>query len=55
MVPDPTDVASLMPDELPLDAVDDETEDDERDEELDAEDDGEAITALPEDEDPDKS
>lgn len=55
MVPDPTDVASLMPDELPLDAVDDETEDDERDEEVDAEDDGGAITALPEDEDPDKS
>ena len=54
-VPDPTDVASLMPDELPLDAVDDETGDGEGGEEADDEGEGEAIMALPEDEDPDKS
>ncbi len=54
-VPDPTDVASLMPDELPLDATDDEVEDDERDGAEDGEEGDEANTALPGDEDPDKS
>jgi hypothetical protein len=44
-----------MPDELPLDATDDEVEDDERDGAEDGEEGDEANTALPGDEDPDKS
>jgi segregation and condensation protein B len=54
-VPEPTDVAALMPDELPLDATEDEEEgeDQETDE---AEDEGEDTAApLPGGEEPDKS
>jgi segregation and condensation protein B len=47
-VPEPTDVAALMPDELPLEAGDDE--DEEADDAEDGEDDD-----LPADEEPDKS
>jgi segregation and condensation protein B len=53
-VPDPTDLASLMPDELPLEAGEDEDEeepDDSEDEEQEGAADGEA---LPAGEDPDK-
>lgn len=52
-VPEPTDVAALMPDELPLEA----DEDDEAEEGGEAEEDGEdeAMTTLPADEEPDKS
>jgi segregation and condensation protein B len=46
-VPEPTDVAALMPDELPLDATE---EDEEQVEEAD-----ETIAPLPGDEEPDKS
>ena len=53
-VPEPTDVAALMPDELPLDAVDDEEEAD--GDETDGDDAGEGDAAdLPEGEEPDKS
>jgi segregation and condensation protein B len=53
-VPEPTDVAALMPDELPLDAADEEEEDEDaagdEAEQADA-----ASAALPEGEEPDKS
>ena len=53
-VPEPTDVAALMPDELPLEAAEDEEE--EEASEDDAEDDGDlASDALPESDEPDKS
>jgi segregation and condensation protein B len=51
-VPEPTDVAALMPDELPLDATD---EDDEEGTEDDGEEDDAATAALPAGEEPDKS
>ena len=53
-VPDPTDVAALMPDELPLEAG--EGDDEELDDGEDGDDDeASAGDALPGDEDPDKS
>jgi len=53
-VPDPTDVAALMPDELPLEAG--EGDDDELDDGEDGDDDvASAGDALPGDQDPDKS
>jgi len=54
-VPEPMDIAALMPDELPLDAVDDEEEEgtESENEGDDAAEDGSAD--LPEGEDPDKS
>jgi segregation and condensation protein B len=59
-VPDPTDVAALMPDELPLEAGEDEDEHEDEDEDEDEEDDetGEDIEQaddLPDGEEPDKS
>ena len=48
-VPEPTDVAALMPDELPLEAGEDEEEDDEAGEDADEADD------LPAGGEPDKS
>jgi segregation and condensation protein B len=53
-VPDPTDLASLMPDELPLEAGEDEDEDELDDGEDDEQEDAEEGEALPADEDPDK-
>ena len=44
-VPDPTDVAALMPDELPLDAVDGS-------EEPEPEDDPDLFAALPDEDEP---
>jgi segregation and condensation protein B len=49
-VPEPTDVAALMPDEVPLDAI----EEDEEDQEEDIAEDDEATAPLSEDEEPDK-
>ncbi len=52
-VPDPTDLASLMPDELPLEAGEDEDEEELDDSEDDAQED--AAEGLPGGEDPDRS
>jgi len=51
-VPEPTDVAALMPDEVPLDALEEDEEEDQA-EEADEED--ETFAPLPGDEEPDKS
>lgn len=51
-VPEPTDIAALMPDELPLDAA---GEEDEEGTEDDGEEDAAATVALPDGEEPDKS
>ena len=53
-VPDPTDLASLMPDELPLEAGEDEDEEELDDSEDDEQEDAAEGEALPADEDPDK-
>ncbi len=53
-VPDPTDLASLMPDELPLEAGEDEDEEEPDDSEDDEQEDGADGEALPVGEDPDK-
>ena len=52
--PIPTDLASLMPDELPLEAGEDEDEEEPDDSEDDEEEDAADGEALPGDEDPDK-
>ncbi len=55
-VPEPTDVAALMPDEVPLDAIEDEEEAEEvEEEEVDEDEADEAIAPLPGGEEPDKS
>jgi segregation and condensation protein B len=48
-VPEPTDVAALMPDEVPLDEFEEDEEEDEEPEE------DEAMETLPDGEEPDKS
>ncbi|HET6320856.1 MAG TPA: SMC-Scp complex subunit ScpB [Hyphomicrobium sp.] len=55
-VPEPTDVAALMPDELPLDAIDAEDEEEADGDEPDGDDAADAAAAadLPEGEEPDK-
>jgi segregation and condensation protein B len=53
-VPEPTDVAALMPDELPLDAGDEDEEDGADESFEEAESAGEAAEALPEDDAADK-
>ena len=53
-VPDPTDLASLMPDELPLEAGEDEDEEEPDDSEDDEQEDAAEGESLPGDEDPDK-
>jgi len=53
-VPEPTDVAALMPDELPLDATEDE-EEEEADEAEETDETDETMASLPDDEEPDKS
>jgi segregation and condensation protein B len=52
-VPEPSDIAALMPDELPLDAAEDEEEDGAEDEDEDEAD--ETTAPLPGGEEPDKS
>jgi segregation and condensation protein B len=54
-VPDPTDVAALMPDELPLEAGDDEDEEEEDEDDETGEDADEEADDLPDGEEPDKS
>jgi segregation and condensation protein B len=53
-VPDPTDLASLMPDELPLEAGEDEDEEEPDDSEDDEQEDAADGESLPAGEDPDK-
>lgn len=52
-VPEPTDVAALMPDEVPLDEIEEDEADEETDEGEDAAEEDE-VARLPEEEEPDK-
>ncbi len=53
-MPEPTDVAALMPDELPLDATEDEEEEEIEEGTDEADEADEGMAPLPDDEEPDK-